>query len=65
MPQHHCSHSCDGHSTLNDSDDLGILYSLYTKIDLSKVECLNENVEGSGRLVFKPWEERLNMENVI
>ena len=62
--QHHCDHNCNGHNSLNDPENLGILYSLYTKIDLSKLECLNETVEGSGRLVFKPWEERLNMENV-
>ncbi|KAH9424675.1 PITH domain-containing protein 1 [Dermatophagoides pteronyssinus] len=63
--QHHCDHNCNGHNSLNDPENLGILYSLYTKIDLSKLECLNETVEGSGRLVFKPWEERLNMENFV
>lgn len=62
--QHHCDHNCNGHNSLNSSDDLGILYSLYSKIDLSKVECLNETTEGSGKTVFKPWEDRLNIENV-
>lgn len=62
--QHHCDHDCDGHSALNDTEDLGILYSLYSKIDLSKVECLNEKTESSGKTVFKPWEDRLNMEFV-
>lgn len=46
---HQCDHSCDGHSSLVDSEEMGILYSLYSKIDLGKVECLNETVEGSGK----------------
>jgi hypothetical protein len=62
---HCCDHSCDGHSSIDNNQDLGILYSLYTKIDTERIECLNESVEGSGKLVFKPWEERLNFENVI
>lgn len=62
--QHHCDHSCNGHSSL-DGDDLGVLYSLFSKIDLSKVECLNETVEGSGKTVFKPWNERLDLEHFV
>jgi hypothetical protein len=62
---HCCDHSCDGHSSIDNNQDLGILYSLYTRIDTERIECLNESVEGSGKLVFKPWEERLNFENVI
>lgn len=65
MPQHHCDHECNGHSSINNSDDLGVLYSLFARIDLAKLETLNEAVEGSGKTVFKPWEERLNMEKVM
>ena len=65
MPQHHCDHECNGHSSLNDSEDLGVLYSLFSKIDLGKLECLNEAEEGSGKTVFKPWEERMDMEKVM
>jgi len=63
--QHHCDHDCNGHSSLNDTEDLGVLYSLFSKIDLSKVECLNEATEGSGKTVFKPWDERLNFEHFV
>lgn len=44
--------------------DLGVAYSLYTRIDTDHVECLNEAVDGSGKTVFKPWEERLSREKV-
>ncbi|KAI7690185.1 hypothetical protein SSS_00123 [Sarcoptes scabiei] len=63
--QHHCDHNCNGHNSINDPDNCGLLYSLYTKIDLSKLECLNESIEGSGRTVFKPWEERLNFDTFV
>lgn len=53
MPQHHCDHECDGHNSLNNGENLGVLYSLFAKIDLDKVECLNENAEGSGKYVLK------------
>ena len=38
--------------------------SLYKKIDILKVQCLNESVEGAGKSVFKPWEDRLDREKV-
>jgi len=46
-------------------EDLGSLYTLYTKIDVQKVQCLNEDKEGSGVTVFKPWHERLDTENFV
>uniref|UniRef100_A0A914W3S5 PITH domain-containing protein n=1 Tax=Plectus sambesii TaxID=2011161 RepID=A0A914W3S5_9BILA len=60
MAHHHghggaCSHEHDH----EESDELGVQYSLYQKIDLEKVACLNELVEGSGKTVFKPWDQRL------
>lgn len=48
----------------HDDPEKGVQYSLYTKINLNDLECLNETVEGSGKTVFKPWEERLNRETV-
>ncbi|CAL8085316.1 unnamed protein product [Calicophoron daubneyi] len=33
-------------------------FSVYKFIDISSVECLNESVSGSGKLVFKPYEDR-------
>lgn len=43
---------------------MGVAYSLFTKIDLDRVECLNETVDGSGKTIFKPWEERMDNEKV-
>lgn len=39
--------------------------SLYQKIDTEKLQCLNEAVEGSGRTIFKPWEERFDRNKVL
>ncbi|KAL7646773.1 UNVERIFIED_CONTAM: hypothetical protein RMT77_002028 [Armadillidium vulgare] len=60
----HGGHSCDGGHE-HDPAELGISYSLYKKIDLTNVECLNEAVENSGKDVFKPWEERLSTEKFV
>lgn len=62
---HHHGGGCD-HETA-DSDylkEIGIQYSLYTKIDLENLECLNEATDGSAKFVFKPYEERLNFDRV-
>ena len=48
-----CSHDVS-------TENIGNLYSLYTKIDKEQLECLNEIAENSGRLVFRPWDERLH-----
>ncbi|XP_076035012.1 PITH domain-containing protein GA19395 [Oratosquilla oratoria] len=56
-----CSHG--GHDEV--PADMGIAYSLYTRIDTMNVECLNESVDGAGKLVFKPWEERLNLDKFV
>ena len=57
-----CGHEHHDHE--KESSDLGALYSLYTKIDLERVDCLNEEVEGSGKVVFKPWDKRLDTSKV-
>ena len=57
-----CRH--DHHEHDHKSEDLGALYTLYTKIDISRVECLNESTEGSGKMVFKPWDKRLDTNEV-
>ena len=38
--------------------------SLYQKIDTEKLQCLNEAEEGSGKKVFRPWDERLDKSKV-
>ena len=40
------------------------IYSLYQKIDTEKLQCLNEAEEGSGKTVFKPWDERFDRSKV-
>lgn len=42
----------------------GLAYGLYLRIDLERLQCLNESREGSGRGVFKPWEERADRSKV-
>ena len=48
------------------SQHLPLLYfpSLYQKIDTEKLQCLNEAEEGSGKKVFRPWDERLDKSKV-
>ncbi|KAG8587944.1 hypothetical protein GDO81_005829 [Engystomops pustulosus] len=41
-----------------ETPERGLEYGLYQKIDIYKLQCLNESVEGSGKGVFKAWEER-------
>lgn len=57
-------HSCEGDHDHDETPEMGIQYSLYSKIDKENLECLNEASEGSGKLVFKPWEQRLSREEV-
>lgn len=67
MPNDHHHHGagCEHESTDSDhSNEIGIQYSLYKKIDMENLECLNETTDGSGKLVFKPYEERLNFDKV-
>ncbi|KAK2155902.1 hypothetical protein NP493_2030g00014 [Ridgeia piscesae] len=60
MPHGH-SHCCgQEHDHDDDTPDRGSQFSLYMKIDTERVECLNETTEGSGKLVFKPWDQRLD-----
>ncbi|XP_050307582.1 PITH domain-containing protein GA19395 [Anthonomus grandis grandis] len=59
MPPHGSGKCCGDSSHQHEEPEKGIQYSLYTKINMSDLECLNESVEGSGKTVFKPWEERL------
>ncbi|XP_055297198.1 PITH domain-containing protein GA19395 [Sitodiplosis mosellana] len=63
---HHNEGGCVHESA--DSDylkEIGIQYSLYTKIDMENLECLNESTDGSGKLVFKSYENRLNFDKFV
>lgn len=66
MPPHGGGgHSCEGDHDHHESPETGILYSLYQKIDKDNLECLNESVEGAGKTVFKPWENRLQFDQFV
>lgn len=62
MDHSHCCHKEQDQSL---SADPAVLYSLYQKIDTEKVQCLNESVDGSGKTVFKPWEDRLDISKFV
>lgn len=66
MPHSHdhaagCAHEAD----VDDSNEMGINYSLYTKIHMENLECLNETEENSGKSVFCAYENRLNFEKYV
>lgn len=56
-------HQCTCGSA-HDTTELGVNYNLYEKIDKDRVQCLNEDEEGSGIKVFKTWENRLDKSEV-
>ncbi|XP_052868240.1 PITH domain-containing protein GA19395 [Anopheles cruzii] len=67
MSHGHSHGSGCGHEALGIDNELemGLAYSLYEKIDLSNVECLNEEVENTGKSVFKAYNERLNYDKFV
>lgn len=63
---HNHGHSCEAESADHDhSPEMGVEYSLWNKIDMENMECLNESTEGSGKLVFKPYEDRLDFSKYV
>ncbi|MBN3293782.1 PITH1 protein, partial [Polypterus senegalus] len=61
---HGHGHACECRGE-HEPSDRGVEYGLYRKIDLEKLQCLNESRDGDGKLVFKPWEERTNREKFV
>ncbi|CAI2733343.1 unnamed protein product [Schistosoma spindalis] len=53
-----CDHSIGSHCCHSHKADNSPSFSLYWFIDIHNVECLNESISGSGKLVFKPYEDR-------
>ncbi|XP_018420019.1 PREDICTED: PITH domain-containing protein 1 [Nanorana parkeri] len=49
---------CSCGAEASEAPERGLEYGLYRKIDLVKLQCLNESAEGSGKTVFRAWEER-------
>ncbi|CAF1302793.1 unnamed protein product [Rotaria magnacalcarata] len=58
--QHSCSRSCQH----VDETNVG-LWNLHTKIDKYNLQCYNEKHDGSGKEVFRAWDERLDRSKVV
>jgi len=66
MSHGHCGGGCNGdHNHQHDSPEMGVEYSLYTKIDKDNLTCLNEATDGSAKSIFKPWDQRLNFDTMV
>ncbi|KAL8562250.1 PITH domain-containing protein 1 [Nucella lapillus] len=68
MSHGHSHGPCGGgadHSHDHGDAELGRMYSLYVKVDTERMQCLNESVEGAGKTVFKPWDQRKNKERFV
>uniref|UniRef100_A0A915K7S5 PITH domain-containing protein n=1 Tax=Romanomermis culicivorax TaxID=13658 RepID=A0A915K7S5_ROMCU len=65
--QHNHGGGCCHAESLNDNseDERGVLYSLYKKINVENVTCLNERVCNSGKSVFKAYENRLDRDKFV
>ena len=64
MPfEHNCSKTtCDHSPTAEETADQ---WNLNSKIDLENVQCLNEQIDGSAKKIFRSWDERFNREHVF
>lgn len=68
MPHSHdhgsggCAHEA---LDIDNPNEMGIQYSLYTKINIDNLECLNETDDGSGRAVFRAYENRLDFSKFV
>ncbi|CAD7078801.1 unnamed protein product [Hermetia illucens] len=64
-PGGHEGCSCCSEGGSEDPLEMGIQYSLYKRIDLENLECLNEEEDGSGKTVFKPYESKLDTSQFV
>ena len=67
MSHGHSHGACGGdsdHGHDHPDEEMGKMYSLYLKIDTERLQCLNEARDGSGKTVFKPWDQRKDKEKV-
>lgn len=60
---HRHGHGC-GCEGEHEPSERGLEYGLYRRIDLEKLQCLNESRDGDGKLVFKPWDQRNERDKV-
>lgn len=60
---HGHGHDC-GCAGEHEPAERGLEYGLYQRIDMEKLQCLNESRDGDGKLVFKPWDQRNERDKV-
>ncbi|CAB1321044.1 unnamed protein product [Coregonus sp. 'balchen'] len=68
MSGHGHGHGGHSHRCCEDEHEpaeRGLEYALYQRIDIEKLQCLNETREGDGKLVFKPWDQRTDREKFV
>ncbi|KAG9355606.1 hypothetical protein AGOR_G00037890 [Albula goreensis] len=58
------SHGC-GCEGEHEPAERGLEYGLYRRIDIEKLQCLNESRDGDGKLVFKAWDQRTDREKFV
>ncbi|CAG0894842.1 unnamed protein product [Cyprideis torosa] len=61
----HGSGACHGSHDEHGDEDMGVRYALFQKIDLMNLECLNEEIEGSGKSVFRAYADRLDQSKYV
>jgi len=61
----HGEGGCDHGAAGQLGEEMGLAYSLYQRIDMDKLECLNETEEDSVKNIFIPWENRLQKEKWV
>ena len=59
--EHNCNKGTCDHQPANDES---AEWNLFAKIDMENLQCLNEEVDGSCKKIFRPWDERLQKEHV-
>ncbi|KAJ8273068.1 hypothetical protein GJAV_G00097000 [Gymnothorax javanicus] len=69
MSGHGHGHGGHGHGCCCEAEhepaERGFEYGLYRRIDIEKLQCLNESRDGDGKLVFKPWDQRTDREKFV
>jgi len=60
-----CGAGCEHGEAGALGEEIGLAYSLYQRIDMDRLTCLNETTENSGKLVFKPWERKLDLTDFV
>ena len=60
MSFHQCNKEHCDHQEVTNGEE----WSLFTKIDFQNLQCLNEEIDGACKNVFRAWDDRLSKEKV-